>query len=92
MEYRVRDCFELRQVADEYIVIPRGTELLSFNATLVFNESGIFLWNLMKKFVDVDTLSKELANKYSLDISVARVDVEKFLNKMADENIVDIRE
>lgn len=89
MKYKIKDCFEMKQIADEFIVIPRGTTAVDFNATVVFNESGAFLWNEMTDFVDEQALATALINKYSIDENLAKNDVKAFLEKMDANGLVD---
>lgn len=89
MKYKVKDCFEMKQIADEYIVIPRGTEAVNFNATVVFNEAGAFLWNEMAEYKDEQTLAQALQRHYGIDSSLAEKDTKAFLAKMDDNGLVD---
>lgn len=89
MRYKVKECFEMKQIADEYIVIARGAKALEFNASVVFNESGAFLWDKLTVYVDKGTLTKDLAEKYNIDIELASNDVDTFLNKLSDNNMLD---
>ena len=92
MKYKVKDHFEMKQIADEYIVIPRGSEALNFNATVVFNETGAFLWNKMAAFTDAETLAAALAEKYGIDTATALEDTKAFLEKMEKNGMADIAE
>lgn len=92
MKYKVKECFEMKQIADEYVVIPRGNEALNFNATVVFNESGAFLWNQLTDFVDECALSTALMEHYSIDRALAEKDVTAFLKKMQDNGMLEIAE
>ena len=89
VKYKIKDCFEMKQIADEYVVIARGAEALKFNASVVFNESGAFLWDKLTVYVDKGTLTKDLAEKYNIDIELASNDVDTFLNKLSDNNMLD---
>ncbi|MBQ8981056.1 MAG: PqqD family protein, partial [Eubacterium sp.] len=73
----------------EYIVIPRGTEAINFNASVVFNEAGAFLWGKMQDFIDEDTLANELKEHYNIDSELATKDTKAFLKKMDDNGLVD---
>ncbi len=92
MKYKVKDCFEMKQIADEYIVIPRGNEAINFNATVVFNESGAFLWNELSDFTNEEALAKALQQKYDIDYSLAEKDTKAFLSKMNDNGLLDLTE
>ena len=82
MKYKTKDSFMMRQVADEYIVIPRGSEALSFK--------GAFLWEQLKAFTDEETLAAALQAHYGIDAALAAKDTKAFLEKMDANGLVDI--
>ena len=41
---KLKEDFLLRQVADTWVVMPIGQEMLDFNGMLTLNETGAFLW------------------------------------------------
>jgi len=92
MKYKTKDCFLMKKIADEYIVTPRGTEAINFNASVVFNESGAFLWDLLGEYTDEATLAKKLQEKYGIDAALAQKDTKAFLKKMDDNGLVDTTE
>ena len=89
MKYKTKDCFMMKRIADEYIVIARGSQAIEFNASVVFNESGAFLWELLSEFTDESTLAKKLQEKYNIDAALAEKDTKAFLQKMDDNGLVD---
>lgn len=48
---RIKDDFMLRNIADEWIVVPRGSHALTFSGLVMLNESGAFLWKCMQNEV-----------------------------------------
>ena len=92
MQYKVKDCFEMKQVAGDYIVIPRGSMSIDFGAVVVFNESGAFLWNELKQYASADGLTEKLAAHYGIEPDAARKDADAFLQKMDDSGLLDKRE
>lgn len=41
---KINDGFSLRKVADSYVIIPVGDNLVDFSAMITINETGAFLW------------------------------------------------
>ncbi|MBR0414560.1 MAG: PqqD family peptide modification chaperone [Clostridia bacterium] len=89
MKYKTKDCFLMKRIAEEYIVIPRGSEAINFNASVVFNESGAFLWDLLGDYTDEAALAKQLQEKYNIDAALAQKDTKAFLKKMDDNGLLD---
>ena len=88
MTYKIKDGFEMKQIADEYVVIPRGTNALNFNSSVVFNESGAFLWSKLNDYSSVEMLSASLKQKYSIDYDLAKKDVESFIKKLLENGFL----
>ncbi|MBQ7203251.1 MAG: PqqD family peptide modification chaperone [Eubacterium sp.] len=89
MKYKTKDCFLMKQIADEFIVIPRGSEALEFKGSVVFNEAGAFLWDKMNEFIDEEALAAALMEHYGIDSDLAAKDTKAFLKKMEDNGLVD---
>ncbi len=90
MKYKIKDCFELKKVADDYVVIPRGTSAIDFSAVAVFNETGALLFEKLKEFLTSDELCGILIEKYGIEKDLADKDVNAFLKKLECENMLDI--
>ena len=41
--------YVLRQIGDDYIIVPVGKSVLSFNGMITVNETGAFLWEHLVK-------------------------------------------
>ena len=48
--------FVLREIAGDYVIIPIGRTVLSFNGLITVNEIGAFLWNLLQEDVTKEEL------------------------------------
>lgn len=48
--------FVLREIAGDYVIIPIGRTVLSFNGLITVNEIGAFLWNLLQEDVTKEDL------------------------------------
>lgn len=89
VKYKIKDGFFMNKIADEHIVIARGKGAVDFAATLVFNETGAFLWKYMQTFRSIDQLATILAEHYSLDIVNAKADVTEFVNKLKENGVLE---
>ena len=88
MKYQFSDKFKIKNIGDENIVVAKGSAVLDYSAVIVPNESGIFMLSYLEKPTIVDELATALAEKYSIDKSLALVDVNAFLEKSINEGIV----
>ncbi|MGN0299442.1 MAG: PqqD family protein [Lachnospiraceae bacterium] len=78
----------LREIAGEHILIPTGSIAVKFNGLINLNQSGLLLWNKLQKDCTKEDLVNALLEEYEVDSETAEADVEKFLNKMREAEIL----
>ena len=79
---KTKDNFLLRQVADTWVVMPIGQEMLDFNGMLTLNETGAFLWQKLEEGADLEGLVTALTAEYDVSAEEARADAEEFCRKL----------
>ena len=89
--FKTKNCFLLKCIAGEYIVIARGSIALDFNGTLVLNESCAVIWEKMKSYVSIKDMADELVRVFGIDYNDAYCDVEKCIDKMIKYDLLDIK-
>lgn len=75
------------KIKDGYIVRKIGTKYYAVSAAraaegggmIALNETGAFIWELLKNDTDVAAIAKELAEKYEIDLETATRDSEAFI-------------
>ena len=80
--------FILREIAGEYVIIPTGKTVLSFNGLISVNEVGAFLWNMLQKDVTLDELVTGVLEEYDVDEETAREDIQAFLDVLVEGDIL----
>lgn len=81
---KLKENFLLRQVADTWVVMPIGQEMLDFNGMLTLNETGAFLWQKLQEGADLEGLVAALTAEYDVSAEEARADAEAFCQKLLD--------
>lgn len=79
---RLKDNYALRQVAQNWIVMPLAEETVNFSGMLKLNETGAMLWQVLEQDCSVDALTEKLMSEYKLSEAQARTDAEEFFNKL----------
>ena len=79
----------MRNVAGYYMVVPIGEGTLDFNGVINLNESGAFLWKSMESDTTPEELVETLLSEYDVDEKTAKADVEAFVKKMREANLID---
>ena len=92
MKYKVKDCFEMKNVAGDNVIIARGAAAIDFSAVIVLNETGAFLWELLADFTDKEAMVLALVKKYGVSSDVVEPDVEAYIAKMSENGLLDISE
>ena len=76
---KIKEGFVLRQVADNWVVLPVGQASVNFNGMLSLNESGVLLWQALEQGGDKDSLVEALLAEYNVEREEAARDVDSFL-------------
>lgn len=86
---KIQSGFILRNVADSYVVVPVGDNLVDFSAMITLNETGAFLWNILsEKDCDLQYLADALCREYDVDDKTAKNDAEEFVNLLSEKKVL----
>ena len=86
---KIKEGFMLRQVADEYVVVPIGETVLDFNGMINLTESAGFLWECLEKERTEDELIVCLQAEYEVDAKTAEEDIAEFLKKLKENGFLE---
>ena len=79
---RVDKGFVLREVADDYIIIPTGKTVLEFNGLIKTNAVGADIWNMLQEEVTFEEIVQGILKEYDVEEEVVREDIQEFLDKL----------
>lgn len=87
---KIKEDLVLREIMDEWMIIPMGERLLEFNGISKLNESGVLLWRALEKGATHEMLVSVLLEEYEVDREQAANEVNNFLealraNQMLEE-------
>lgn len=86
---KIKDGFLLRQVANNYVVVPVGARTVDFRCILSLNETGAFLWERLSSGSTADQLTAALLTEYDVAETVAAGDVDAFLTTLREKGLLD---
>ena len=86
---KVQNDFVLREIAGDYVIIPTGKTVLSFNGLITVNEVGADLWKMLQSEVSFDDLVQGILDIYDVDETTAREDIQEFLDTLIRRGILD---
>lgn len=86
---RVKKDFMLRQVANNYFVVPVGKVAKEFNGIITLTETGAYLWKELQKDSDFDSLVDSLIETYDISLAIAKEDTKLFIKSLEDADLLD---
>lgn len=86
---KIKNDFVVKEISDSIVVIPVGSQVMDFNGMIKVNETGSFLFNLLKNNVTEEELVKSLISEYDVSENIAKQDVAKFLKKLEDAGVIE---
>lgn len=86
---RIREGYSLRNVLDVYVVMNANRETYEPNRIMSLNGSGAYLWELLEKGADAETLCVKLTEEYDVDTETAAADVQRFLGLLAEKGLTE---
>lgn len=78
-EMKIKDGFVLRNVIDEYMVMPTGENIAKFEGAVVLNEVSAMLYKLLEKSTNREDLLTAMLNQYDVDEETASTDLDEVL-------------
>ena len=80
---KIRNGFMLRKVGGQNVVVAVGAASRDFNGIIKLNETGAFLWELLKSERTPEELTEALLAEYDIDRETASADVEAFAERLS---------
>ena len=88
-EMKIKENFVLRNIADEYIVMPTGSNIASFDGAVALNEVSAFIFEKLQNSASKDDLVIALLNEYEVDEETAVKDVDNLISQFEEMGIIE---
>ena len=85
---KIKEGYLLRNIAGESVVVPMGKAILEFNGLIRVNETGAFLWELLREDCDSQKLVDAVVSEYEIDAESARGDIDSFIETLREGGIL----
>ena len=89
MDMKIKEGFVLRNVVDEFIVMPTGDNIAKFEGAVVLNEVSAFIFKQLENPVSRDDLLTAMLNEYDVDEATAAADLDALLEKFAEMGVLE---
>lgn len=88
-DMKIKEGFVLRNVMDEYIVMPTGDNIAKFDGAVVLNEVSAFIYKLLETPVCRDDVLRAVLDEFDVDEATASADLDALLDKLADMGVLE---
>ena len=85
---RIKDGFVVRKIANQYMAVPVGERTQELHGMIGLNETGAFLWELLKKEQTEESLAGGLCEEYEVTPEQALESVRQFIEKLQSEGVL----
>ena len=86
---KAREGFIFRNLAGEYLLMPKGEKMKSYDSVVLMNELSAFVWGKMQNPVTQSELLEAVLNEYDVDEETAREDLDGLLAKLKEAGVID---
>ena len=86
---KIKEGFMLRNVADNYVVVPMGKEAADFNGMITLNETGAFMWKCLEKGCTKDELVTKVLEEYEAEEEQVIQSVERFVKEIEENDFAE---
>lgn len=87
---KIKEGFELREIADNYVVIPTQSNVVDFSSMIMLNEVSAFLWLQLLEDKTENDLLKAVLKEYDVDKETAAEDIKIFVKELAAAGVIDV--
>lgn len=86
---KIAQGFALKKIADSFVVVPTGKNIVDFTAMITINETGAFIWNILQEECDIKTIAQKMCDEYDIDMQTATNDAIEFLQILEDNKVLE---
>jgi len=87
-DMKIKEGFILRNIVDEWIVMPKGTNIKTFEGAVVLNEVSAHIWRQLEKPLSYPDLLQSVLDEFDVSEEAARTDLDVFLNRLRENDLL----
>ena len=88
-DMKAKQGFVLRNIVDEFILMPTGDNIGKFNGTVLLNEVSAFVWEKLQNPISRDDLLKAILDEFEVEKAVASADLDALLKKLKEFDVIE---
>ena len=74
--------FIVREIVDEYVMMPVGNTALKFNGLVMANAVSAFIWENIENVNSVEELTNFICNEFEVEYEIALQDTAEIVEQM----------
>ena len=86
---KAKSGFVLRNVVDEYILMPTGDNIGQFNGSVLLNEVSAFIWEKLQNPTSKEELLKAILDEFEVDRATASADLDALLETLRGYGVIE---
>lgn len=86
---KIKEGFMLKNIAGANVVVPVGSNTVSFKAVITLNDSGAFLWKQLESETTPQDVLKAMLTEYDVDEATAKADIDEFIELLKKADLLE---
>ena len=86
---KIKSDYILKKIAGSYVVVQVRTRAVDFSGIIKLSETGAFLWEILSKGAEKETLLARMLEEYEVDEATASADINRFLQKLQEADLIE---
>lgn len=83
--YRVKNGFIIREIGNQIMAVPIGTQTSEIHGMIALSESAKLLWEALTEGASIEQLAEVLTETYEVERDVALEDVKNFIDSLKEQ-------
>ena len=80
---KIKDGYIVRKIGSKFYAVS-VSQVSAGGGMIALNETGAFIWDLMKEETDADKVAAALAEHYEIDLDTAKKDTDTFIGMLSE--------
>lgn len=86
---RRKNNYIVRNFAGDNVLVPVGSEVGKQRGMILFNNTGLYIWECLAQECTLDELVTAVANKFEIQIESSQKDVEQFISDISNLGLIE---
>lgn len=88
-DMKIKEGFILRNVVDEWIVMPKSANIKNFEGAIVLNDVSSHIWKQLESPISREDLLRSVLEEFDVSEDVAGIDLDEFLSRLRKMDMLD---